>query len=668
VSDALSPEPSTSKTPPPLPAPIPQRAVGGEIERIRLQIVADEAAHVRDMEVRRPYYLVREKRQNPGLDLPDGEVLDLDDQDTALPGVGVTETPIKGRRIQLFQETSEESFEQSLLAGGYPGYGSTTASEPQTPVNKGKSALSQRALQWLQQATPGQPSPVNMAPETDIDWVPSEKELRKRKRLAAFQDHTETSEPPAKLHTVVLEGRGRVLSDMLPEEMPAVLETPNKKRSNNRRKKRGGLPSSASRRGYMDQQPDETEIQGPNWLDSAFPWCMRSQERTEMARMEQEERLRWIERYLERDSDSEEEDIVEDQTLQPSARSGDDDEPLVRRGRGKMVPLKTDPRVRRGSPDSNRVLLPSDPADARAALLSKKSVRALAFRRREGRGDVDEESEGEVFCVCGGGDDGRPLVQCDDCRTWYHLKCVGIKHHSELGAEEDPWYCPDCLGVGSSDPPSEPTFVPTDDKLPADGRRDPLFYQGGLQASPSTPWSSSRDPITPVRGRDTSQTFASRSSWGDSSGAGPSTPISSSQNVRVYTTPGPFDNFDHFDSPFDPTKTPSRGAKSGAAFTTPKNSLWSSRPGEQVRTPTYLSSNPWRTSGGPLPFSNNFLPGSPYRSIYSHDDTPIRRSVPKEHSGNVWGRQLWDSPLSPRSVSALQSSVSDSAMDSNGRS
>lgn len=36
--------------------------------------------------------------------------------------VGITDSPAKGRRLKLFQETSEESFEESLMAGGYGRY------------------------------------------------------------------------------------------------------------------------------------------------------------------------------------------------------------------------------------------------------------------------------------------------------------------------------------------------------------------------------------------------------------------------------------------------------------------------------------------------------------------------------------------------------------------
>ena len=32
--------------------------------------------------------------------------------------------------------------------------------------------------------------------------------------------------------------------------------------------------------------------------------------------------------------------------------------------------------------------------------------------------------------MCHGTDDGRELVQCDACSTWYHLECIGIEDTS----------------------------------------------------------------------------------------------------------------------------------------------------------------------------------------------------------------------------------------------
>ena len=105
-----------------------------------------------------------------------------------------------------------------------------------------------------------------------------------------------------------------------------------------------------------------------------------------------------------------------------------------------MVPLSN-----REGTDPKRIFVPSVPADARAALLSKRSVRAVAARRRlHVKPFADSDGE-EILCICRGKDDGRELVQCDDCRTWYHLECLGIKDIADLGREEDPWYCHNCI-------------------------------------------------------------------------------------------------------------------------------------------------------------------------------------------------------------------------------
>ncbi|KAI0696480.1 hypothetical protein C8T65DRAFT_814304 [Cerioporus squamosus] len=653
-------------TPPPLATPVPQRALGGEIQRIHLQLAADRAELISEKEARRPEYLLRQKRPRSEADIPT-----LDELDAADATLGVTESPVKGRRLQLFQATSEETFEQSLLAGGYPGYGQSPAyqnSEPQTPTGKGRSALSQRAMQWLQQATPGQPGPstvaeaVKAAPSEEPEYVPDEKEVRKRKRLEAFKDDRE-KEASTKLYPVEVEGRGRLLLNVPPEGTAIHPDTPVKKRVTRRKRRRGG------RRGQADV-PDEEVVQ-PNWLDSVFPWSLRAQERTHTEKMEQEERLKWIERFLERDSESDSGE--EDQDLRPPLQSHENDQVAHRRGRGKMVPVRVNHIGAARAGGSENVLVPSDPADARAALLSKRSVRSLAFRRREG---LDDEVD-EVKCVgCKRGDDGSDLVQCDECHTWYHLPCIGIKNVSELGREEDPWYCNECLDITPSSPLAEPTFVPTDDRpLDSVSHGDSFFLQDPLLESPAPHWDSElREPQTPVRGgsvRDGTytRTFSTRSSWGDSSRAGPSTPDSSARTVRVYNTPGPFafafdrDGFDP-ETPFDPTTTPSRGIKfSGGppptlGLSTPKGGLgWAAPRGGHTPTPAKFGERPlggregWQrqswedNTGGPY--------SSPYpRSIYSNtaysntvDDTPVTRAPRMRErlsALSAGGRRLWD--------------------------
>lgn len=92
------------------------------MERIRLQMLEDKIAHFQETESRRPEYLRRAKRSLSELDSSAKEDHELEFRDRALSGVGITVSPNKGRRLKLFQETSEESFEESLMAGGYGRY------------------------------------------------------------------------------------------------------------------------------------------------------------------------------------------------------------------------------------------------------------------------------------------------------------------------------------------------------------------------------------------------------------------------------------------------------------------------------------------------------------------------------------------------------------------
>lgn len=109
----------SDSSPPRTPARLP---AGGEMERIRHAMVQDRLAHFEETESRRPEYLKRSKRNvlepDPFSNNEEPGVLERDRE----TGVGIMETPVKGRRLKLFQETSEESFEESLMAGGYGRY------------------------------------------------------------------------------------------------------------------------------------------------------------------------------------------------------------------------------------------------------------------------------------------------------------------------------------------------------------------------------------------------------------------------------------------------------------------------------------------------------------------------------------------------------------------
>lgn len=92
------------------------------MERIRQQMLENGMAQFQETENRRPEYLKRMKRSLADSDPSIDPALDLEERESVLPGVGIMVSPMKGRRLKLFQETSEESFEESLMQGGYERY------------------------------------------------------------------------------------------------------------------------------------------------------------------------------------------------------------------------------------------------------------------------------------------------------------------------------------------------------------------------------------------------------------------------------------------------------------------------------------------------------------------------------------------------------------------
>ena len=656
------------------------------MERIRRALNEDRLMRINDTEKRRPEYLKRMKRTLS--EAEDSFTLDHEGRiHDRGPTVGVMESPNKGRRLKLFQETSEESFEESLMAGGYGRY---VCELPFASFSIYPNMMKQRTSDWVRQpqplsleatAVPGSSSNVVAVLENIEDESLNEKELKKRKRLAAFR--SEPSRGGSKLCAVEMEGKGRVLID-IPAEDHTVLEppeaSPSKKRTSNRRKKKVNETASAGKKilGFFGNV-DDTLVK-PNWPDSEFPWRLRTEERVEIAKAEQEERLRWIERFLDRDSDDEEDVTkVDDQEAdegEPIPKSKwnkvyehESERPVApEMGRGKMVPLLACPGDdTRKHLALRRTVFPSDPADARVALLSKKTVRTLSYRQQRRYRD-GEDDEDEVVCICNGKDDGRELVQCDNCQTWYHLHCIGIKNIAELGREEDPWFCRGCIArcrSPSTEPEDfivrEPTLVPTDSETHRHRSEDTPFYQPPLQESPN--WHSSRMPKTPTRVVYNShpESNHSLSSWidSDSSRPGPSTPRHYTQTAGVFTTPGPFDVYNLEESPFDPTSTPSRGIKFNAPFATPKSNVWPTRVNGLFQTPSRASGRglPNKTFGGAGSLSA-VLDDSDLTSAnasYDHfgrlyDESPIRRN---QTNGTMAMRRTFHSPSRPPTSGAF---------------
>ena len=66
-------------------------------------------------------------------------------------------------------------------------------------------------------------------------------------------------------------------------------------------------------------------------------------------------------------------------------------------------------------------------------------------QRQPSNSTAQNSNQDVIACVCNGGDDGRLLIQCDTCLSWYHVECVGI---TDEEAEEMPTYmCKQCQTV-----------------------------------------------------------------------------------------------------------------------------------------------------------------------------------------------------------------------------
>ncbi|KAJ7650576.1 hypothetical protein FB45DRAFT_19992 [Roridomyces roridus] len=636
-----------SPGPPPLAAPAP--LVGGEMQRIRQAMMQNQLAQYQEAEARRPEYLTRAKRPLSESDPP---VSTDDDGTSRRPGVGIMDSPHKGRRITLFQETSEESFEESLMAGGYGRY---------------------RTADWVRQPqqtmaqTPGSPGP-STAPQR-VEKAPeapplTEQELRKRKRLEAFRANETTNTGSdltgPKLFPVVIEGKGRVLIDALSEEQGLVAprdDATNKggKRSaanNKKAKKKPHEPSMRERRAMLYAAAalaDATDK--PNWSDTEFPWYLRRAEREELTKEEDAHRLKLISDFMERDTDEEDasgEESDKHELLSSTAwehihEEGAQKPAPARWGRGKVVRLAADPHADRRLVGLNKRsrFFPTDPGDARAALLSKKSVRSLSYRQQRRQREQNDDSDEEVLCICRNKKDNSQVVQCDHCQTWYHLRCLGIPNIAALGREEDPFFCEACMVPERSESSDsedegnlrarEPTFVPTDNEPPRESpsRNEPLFQPSTLQDSPM-PWQPPRTPTRPTR-RPGPAASASESPFQ----RGPLTPSPQYSNRRQI-----FSNDTADDMPFDPTSTPSRGLEFFGGFTTPK---WQGRAHVLFQTPSKRRDS---RLGGPGTLDESAGGGGVFHSAFrrlSYDDSPIRRDTAPAGDGQR-ARRLLESP------------------------
>ncbi|SNX84316.1 uncharacterized protein MEPE_03025 [Melanopsichium pennsylvanicum] len=90
-------------------------------------------------------------------------------------------------------------------------------------------------------------------------------------------------------------------------------------------------------------------------------------------------------------------------------------------------------------------------APASAASSSRKSVATGASLARSNTSAI-------FGCKCGIDDDSIVMVQCDGCKRWLHLPCVGINTVNDL---DDEWYCDDCCDAAITEHLSPASSMPT---------------------------------------------------------------------------------------------------------------------------------------------------------------------------------------------------------------
>lgn len=119
---------------------------------------------------------------------------------------------------------------------------------------------------------------------------------------------------------------------------------------------------------------------------------------------------------------------------------------LSRRGRKSKHQL-----LRAGeTPSKRRGRKPKAPASVTTATSSRKSVATGASLARSNTSAI-------FGCKCGIDDDSIIMVQCDGCRRWLHLPCVGINTVNDL---DDEWYCDDCCDAALTEHLSPASSMP----------------------------------------------------------------------------------------------------------------------------------------------------------------------------------------------------------------
>ncbi|KAJ7605529.1 hypothetical protein DFH06DRAFT_1310150 [Mycena polygramma] len=213
-----------------------------------------------------------------------------------------------------FQQTSAESFEASLMAGGYGVY---------------------KTSEWVRQPQfPGDfptppPGPSRPPPSKRIEAPAplTEKQRRKKQRVDKFRNGG--SGPPQRLFVGEVRGIGRVILDETPHNgvyTDVTAAAAARRPAEERRRKKAAADFAARERERKEREMtfDDVPTQ-PNWPDDDFPWRLREERRVQLQKQDRELRIRYIEEFFAQDTDDEElEDAVERSLLERNRAARND--------------------------------------------------------------------------------------------------------------------------------------------------------------------------------------------------------------------------------------------------------------------------------------------------------------------------------------------------------
>ncbi|KAF7299402.1 hypothetical protein MIND_00889900 [Mycena indigotica] len=222
-----------------------------------------------------------------------------------------------------FQLTSAESFEASLMAGGYGLYVCFHCHKNGFLAN---SVLPKKTAEWVRQpSVPGDipmpasvpgPSkpPIFKKPEYVLPPPLSEKQLRKKRRVDKFRINNNGggSRPYQRLLVGELRGIGRVILDETPPngvytEATAIAAA--RRPAEERRRKKIAADAAMrerERKEALTVSYEDCPTQ-PNWPDDDFPWRLSEERRLKLLKEDRELRMRYIEEFFAGDTDDEDE-------------------------------------------------------------------------------------------------------------------------------------------------------------------------------------------------------------------------------------------------------------------------------------------------------------------------------------------------------------------------